>query len=300
MGKDKDRFDLENDSDFAKEFEGITFTYDDPENTDGFTGEFAPAPDPDEYYGRKGKKKKKKRKKKRYLLKFVIFLLAVAAVVFFLRSDFFNIEKVNVLNNDHYTEEQIIQMVGIKTGDNLFEFTARGLKKKLAEDPYIETVEVSRKLPHTLEINVKEREENIVVPYGEKFIVADYEGMVLRVADSAPDLTVVNNLEPEKPEPGSALEVKETQILTDTLNMLKDVEEVDLYFKKISVSQHSVKAYIYDNLIVEGSYDNISENLGNLSIVIDDLHKKKIKRGTIKVSGNGYCSFQPEVDSKNA
>ncbi len=297
MTKDKDRFNVENDSDLEAEFGGITFTEDDLE-VQGEDFDSGYDPDPEEFYSRKGKKKKKKRKKKRYLLKFFILLLVIAAVIFFMRSDFFNIEKISVNNNEHYTEEQIIKIADVKIGDNLFEFTVKGLKKKLTKDPYIETVDISRKIPNGLEITVNEREESIVVPYGEKFIIADYEGMVLRLADQAPDLTIVNNLEPEKPVPGTALEVGETQILTDTLNLLKDVEGVDLYFKKISVSQHSVKAYIYDSLVVEGSYENISENLSYLSTVISDLHKKKIKRGTIKVSGNKYITVHPEVDTK--
>lgn len=293
MARDKDRFDVENDFDFEKEFAGITFTDHDVEPEEN-----QPPVEPEEYYSRKGKKKK--RKKKRYLLKFFIFLLCAAAFIFFLRSEFFNIEKISVNQNSHYTEEQIIELAGVKTGDNLFEFTSRSLKKKLTADPYIETVEIKRKLPDTLDITVSERVEQIVIPFGDKFIVADYEGMVLRIADTAPDLTIINNLEAEEPKPGEALEVTETQILTDTLNLLKKVEKEGIYFKKIAVAQHSVRAYIYDNLVVEGSYDNITESVNKLEIVVKDLHKQKIKRGTIKVSGNNYVVFQPEVNAKDA
>lgn len=291
MGRKKDHFNNEDDFDFDEDLGGITFTDSDAEEIDAFT-----EPPATEYYDRKGRKKKKKRKKKRYLLKFLIFLLVLAAVFVFLRSDFFTIEKIDVINNSHYTEEQIIKITGIKTGDNLFEFTSGKLKKRLTADPYIETAEIKRKIPDTLTISVTERVEKIVVPYEEKFIVTDYEGMILRLADKAPDLTVINNLEPKDPKPGTALEVSETQILTDTLNLLKGVEEEGLYFKSINVSQHTVKAYIYDNLTVEGNYDNISKNLDKLSVVINDLHKKKVKRGTIKMSGS--ITFQPEIDDK--
>ena len=295
MARKKDRYGEDN-FDFEKEFGGITFTDNEQETVDeSFFDE--DQIEQEEPYSRKGKKKKKKRKKKRYLLKFIILLLVIAGIIFFLRSDFFNIEKIYVVDNSHYTEEQIIEMAGIKTGDNLFEFTLGGLEKKLTSDPYISTAEIKRKLPNELDIKVSERIEQIVISYNEKFIVADYEGMVLRITDQAPELTVVNNLKPIDPKPGEALEVEETQILTDTLKMLKDVEEVDLYFKKISVSRHSVKAYVYDNLVVEGGYEFISKNLDRLLYVIKDLHKDKIKRGTIKPYGNGF-SFQPEVGSK--
>lgn len=294
--KDKEELYIEDSLEFEEELGDITFTdmeADVQENVnDDFVGE-------EDLYTRSGKKKKKKkRKKKRYLLKFIILLLVVIAVVVFLRSDFFNMDKINVKNNSHYTEEQVIELAGIKIGDNLFEFTARGMEKKLTKDPYIKTVEVQRILPDSLVITVTERKEQIVIPYENKFLVADLDGMLLKVADEAPDITLVNNLTVKDPKPGTALEVKETQILTDTLNLLKDVDKAGLYFKEISVSQHSVKAYIYDSLTLEGGYDKISENLQYLPQVLDDLlNKKKVKRGTIKASGNKYFSFQPEVET---
>ena len=297
MGRDKDKFNIDG-FDFENNFGGITYTDDDnQEQTFENTEESLPFGD-DLYHNGGKKKKKKKRKKKRYLLKFFLFVLALAGFFLFLRSDFFNMNTIVVKNNVHYTEEQIIEAADLKVGDNLFEFTVKSLEKKLASDPYIKSVDIKRILPSTLEITVKERKEQLVVKYDDKYIITDYEGMVLRLTEDPPDLTLVSNLEPQNVKPGTALEAKETEILTDTLNLLKDVDKVDLYFKKLTVSQHSVKAYIYDNLVVEGSYKSISENLGNISEVVLDLHKKKITRGTIKASGSNYVSFQPEIESK--
>lgn len=278
------------------EIGGITFTDYEPivseENVDG---DFV-----DEEYYKRGGKKKKKRKKKRYFLKFLIFLLVLVAIFLFLRSDFFNVDKINIKDNSHYTEEQIVKLSGVKVGDNLFSFMTSRVEKKLAKDPYIETAEIKRMLPDGLVITVKERAEQIVIPYNNQFVIADYSGMVLRMATEAPDLTVINNVTVKDPKPGEALEVKETQILTDTLNLLKLVEKEGLYFTKISVSQYSVRANIYDHLVVEGTYDNIKDNITYLIQVIEDQHKKKVTRGTIKVSGNGYCVFQPEVENKDS
>lgn len=278
------------------EIGGITFT--DYEAEDFESEEIADDFVDDEFYGRGGKKKKKKRKKKRYFLKFLLVLLVFILFYVFLRSDFFLIEKINVKDNTHYTEEQIVKLAGIKTGDNLFSFMSSRKEKQLIDDPYIESAEIKRAIPDGLVITVTERVEQIVIPYKKQYVVADLDGMVLRLTNEPPDLTQVDNLSVKEPTPGEALEVTETQILTDTLNMLKSIEKEGLYFKKISVSQHSVKANIYDSLIVEGSYDSINDNLKYLTQVVEDLHNKKVKRGTIKVSGNGYCSFQPEVDTK--
>lgn len=244
------------------------------------------------------KRKRKKRKKKRYLLKFCITLILLGAVYVFLSSSFFDISEIKIYKNEHYTPEQIVEISGVKKGDNLFKLSSKKLEEKMTSDPYISMIEMKKVYPDKLEIVVHERTEDAIIKYKEKYLVIDYNGMVLRTADKAPKLTEIVEMDVIKARPGQALKVEDTQILTDTLNLLKSVNAQDMYFKKVEPHEIILKAYIYDNLICEGTYDSIGDNLESLKIVLQDLHKDKIKRGTIKVSGNGYCSFRPEIDTK--
>jgi len=242
-------------------------------------------------------RKKKKRKKKNYLLRFFLLVLAGVALYFFLSSSFFDVEKIQVKNNTYYTAEQIIQMSGAKVGGNLFDADVKGMKAKLLKDAYMKNISVKRSVPGTLTITVEERKEATVIPYGEKFIILDENGLVLRHSTMEPKLPLLLGMTIKEMTPGKALVVEENSVLTDTLFMLQSMEKNDMYFKKIDITNIIIKAYIYDNLICEGTPENILKSMekGNLQMVLKDLFANGVERGIIKVGSDDYCSFSPMV-----
>lgn len=241
-------------------------------------------------------RKKKKRKKKHYLLRFIILVAFATGMYFFFTSSLFDIQKVTVENNSHYTEEQVISLAGAKTGENLFEASLSQMKENLLADPYMKNVKLKRKLPAEVVIIVEERKEDAAVPYGNKYIIIDNEGMVLRNAEQEPVLTLLLGMTIKNMEPGTPLEVEDNSALTDTLKLLEEVKEHELFFKKIDISSIMIKAYIYDQLVCEGKPDDILDNLDSLQEVLYDLYTKGIERGVIKMGSDKYFSFSPLVE----
>lgn len=241
-------------------------------------------------------RKKKKRRKKRYLLKIIILAAFSVGMYFFFTSSMFDIQKITVENNSYYTVEQVISLAGAKTGENLFETSLSQMKEKLLADPYVKNVKLKRKLPAQVVIIVEERKEDAAVPYGNKYIIIDNEGMVLRKADTEPALTLLMGMTIENMEPGTPLAVEENAVLTDTLKLLQEIKNYELFFKKIDISNIIIKAYIYDQLVCEGTPENIMSNLDSLQEVLYDLYTKGIERGVIKMGSDKYFSFSPLVE----
>jgi len=241
-------------------------------------------------------RKKKKRKKKHHLFKLIIFIGFVVGLYYFLTSSLFDIQQITVENNSYFTEEQIISIAEAKTGENLFGVSASDMKEKLLAEPYIKNANINRKLPNEIVIVVEERNENAAVPYGNDYIIIDDEGMVLRKSGVEPALTLLQGLTVKNIEPGTPLEVEENAILTDTLEMLRKVKEKELFFKKIDISKITIKAYIYDQLVCEGSPEIIMNNLDSLKDILYDLYTKGIERGVIKMGSDNYFSFSPLMD----
>lgn len=241
-------------------------------------------------------RRRKKRKKKHYLLKFFALILIGVGVYYFLTSDFFAIQKILVENNKYYTAEQIISIAKSKTGDNLFQVSTSNMKDKLLKDPYIKNVKVSRRIPDKILITVEERKENAAIPFGDDYIIIDKEGMILRETDKKPALTLLSGMTLSNIEPGTPLKVEENSVLNATLKMLEEMEKNEIYFKEIQISNVIIKAYIYDNLVCEGTPENIMKNMDDLQDVLYDLYSKGIERGVIKIGGSGYYSFNPSVE----
>jgi len=241
-------------------------------------------------------RKKKKRRKKHYFLRFVILAALVTGIYFFFTSSVFDIQKITVQNNNYYTSEQLISLAGAKTGGNLFKASLSEMKANLLADPYVKNVKLKKRLPDEIQIIVEERKEDAAIPYGNSYIIIDGEGMVLRKTGTEPTLPLLLGMTIENMEPGTPLKVEENAALTDTLKLLAEVKKHEIYFKKIDISSITVKAYIYDQLVCEGTPEDIMNNMDSLREVLYDLYTKGIERGVIKMGSDRYFSFSPLVE----
>jgi cell division protein FtsQ len=241
-------------------------------------------------------KKKKKRKKKRYLLKFCIFCLLCTGTYYFLTSEYLNVTEIEVIGNEYYTEAQVIQMTGIQTGKNMFEFKSDHVRDVLLADPYFKNVKIRRIPMGTVRVTVTERMEYAAVPYGESFVLLDNEGTVLRVTEESPTLPLLVGMTLVEMTPGEALAVEEAYLLTDTLELLQIVEQHEVYFKKIDFSTVIVKAYIYDTLYCEGAPGNIRDNMESVEKLLFELYQQDITHGVVKVGKDNYLSFSSVIE----
>ena len=243
------------------------------------------------------KKKKKKRRKKHYFLRLLVFIAVVVGIICLMTSSLFDVQKIEVEGNSYFTAEQVIARSGITQGVNIFfSIDKRGAKKGLMEDPYIKNVTVERKLPSTVVILVEERQETAAVPYTDKYIIVDGEGLILRTSEVEPKIPILMGLTIKEMEPGKPLEVEENSVLNDTLGMVSIMQQSEVYFKKIDISKVMVRAYVYDTLICQGMPEDITKALsdGTLETMLYRLYTDNIEHGTITItSDTTNMAFSP-------
>ena len=246
----------------------------------------------------KKSKKRRRRRKKHPILRLLIFLLIIAGAVYFLRSEFFSVRSIEVEGNKYYTLSQVQELSGIETGKNIFFETKTGTARdKLLESPYIKRATVTRKLPNTIKIVIEERTEFAAIQTAEGYILIDEEGMVLGRSSTDPELPLMEGIElTEAAEDGKPLKAKQSYILNGTLDLIKKINENDLFFRRIYFSSAVVRAYIYDDYYCEGTPENITENLPAIKELISRHFQENINKGVIKVGSGGYLSFNPKID----
>jgi len=252
-------------------------------------------------YSEEVRRKRGKRKKKHYLLRIVI----VAAVLFGLyelaMSPVFEIKRIVVTGNAHYSAAQIVDLSGAHSGDNIFKERTGIMKGNLEKDPYIRQATVERVFPDALRVTIEERAEDAVIDAGQaapgKYVVIADDGVILRFvpANELPMLPVIDGLSPIKPAVGKPLRVEETNLLKPALDFFVAVQQDDFFFKRLDVGGATAKAYIFDHLVCEGDLNQIKQNVPNIRKVAADLMDKGIERGTINIGGAGACSFTPEI-----
>lgn len=241
--------------------------------------------------------KKKRRKKKHYLLRFILILLVGIGGYFFMTSHIFDIAKVEVLGQNHYSAEEVILIANIEGSTNLFQLDKKDRIALMKQDPYIKEVTLRRKLPETLLVKIIERTEDAGIAYGDSYVLIHRDGMVLGRVDQQPEIPILMGMTIINMQAGEILEVEEGTVLENTLLLLDTMEARNLFFKKIDISNVVIKAYIYDKLICQGRPEDIMEAMenGNLEAVLLDLLGEGIQHGTIHLGGGGYCSFSPLV-----
>ena len=90
--------------------------------------------------------------------KMIVMLAVVAAIVLGV-AIFFRVNKVEVQGNKIYSAEQVIDVSGLETGDNLLMVNKPAVVGNIyAKLPYVQTVSVGRVLPDTVVIRVQESE----------------------------------------------------------------------------------------------------------------------------------------------
>ena len=241
------------------------------------------------------RRSKKTRKRKNYTLRILVGMVCIAGVYLLLTSKLFNIEDISVVNNNHYTAEQIVEMSGIQTETNMFETRMTPIEKTLENDSYIKNATIKRKPFHKVEIILEEREEKYCILSEEKYVIADFEGVVLSITDEMPPLTVIDNLKIKEAEIGSVIKTESNLVFSEIISFLIEVEKNDMYFKQIEASDVTVKAYLTDIFLCKGSIKNLENDISQVKRVIHDLGEKQIGRGTIIVTGNGSCTYNPEI-----
>ena len=90
--------------------------------------------------------------------KLIVMLAVVAAVVLGV-AIFFRVNHVQVQGNRIYSEQQVTQVAGVETGDNLLMVNKPAIVGNIyANLPYVQTVSVGRVLPDTIVIKIQESE----------------------------------------------------------------------------------------------------------------------------------------------
>jgi cell division protein FtsQ len=132
----------------------------------------------------------------------VIGLLAVLLAAWWVtRSSIFEARSVTVRGNHHLSRADILELAGVGPQTNVVWFSPGRAAERLERSPWILSADVSRALPSTLAISVRERTA-IALVKGERTYVVASDRTILQVSESPTDL-------PEIDAPSSPLIVGE-------------------------------------------------------------------------------------------
>ncbi len=237
----------------------------------------------------------------------MILLLMIAVCVVLCLTVFFKIETVTVTGNSRYTQEEIIEASGIRTGENLFVTNVERAAAQIeSAKPYVRTAQIRRRLPATVEITVEETAGALfAVRSGEEWILLDRDLKVLEqvggeLPEGASEVRLGNIAAAQA---GNALQTESGEDTAALLELLAAADQAGLTgITYYDATDPSGIILTYDGRLdaLVGGTDNLEKKMAMLAEVIrrnDETDPQKSGTIDLRVSGKAYLSGKRTVQS---
>ena len=114
---------------------------------------------------------------------------------------------MSVEGNSSISAEEIVQVSGIKNGQNIFRISTKKIKSKLESLVYVEEARIVRKFPARIKIELKESTNDIIIDTPAEFVVTTVGGKVLFKTVDVTELPIpiVKGINVAQAEPGTVI-----------------------------------------------------------------------------------------------
>ena len=134
---------------------------------------------------------------------FMVVIVLVAGGVTLTRTSLFGARTIDVHGAVHLSRSDILRIAGIESGTNVFTFDAAAAERRLERDPWIANATITKDLPSTVSVDIRERVAVAVVESGGILRLVADDGVLLEAAlpRLATGLPHIASAEEGAPEP---------------------------------------------------------------------------------------------------
>lgn len=160
------------------------------------------------------KPSKKGNKKNAVIVKIVLAIIVFVAVIIGLSNvPLFNIKHIEVVGNNKLSEDKIIALSDINDSINLFKLDEGTIKNAIKENAYVENVEVNRKFPNKVVIDIKEREAKYMLQFADSYVYINNQGYMLEISNEKIEVPIIVGFTTDLSniKPGNRIKVDDLQ-----------------------------------------------------------------------------------------
>lgn len=235
-----------------------------------------------------------------FVYKLLCFVLICAAAAVGL-SLFFKIDTIQVTGSSRYTPDQVLEASGIQVGDNLFLMNKNRAAANITSGlPYVETVQIRRRIPATLQVTVTECTSPAAIRQDGKVWLLSGEGKVVDCVAAAQwsRYTQVTGITLDAPEVGkpAAVQPDQEHILQELGTLLAQLETKDMLSQTQAIHLEDASMVVLrymDRFDVTFRWNaDFDYKLEYLKAVVERLEVNET--GTIDMTQEGKASFIPK------
>lgn len=246
------------------------------------------------------KKRKQKREKRFKILKSILkllflFTIIIGILLFLFVSPVFNIKNIEVNGNKKINVEEIKSLSKINLEENIFKFSSKQIKNNIKENAYIDTVEIKRKIPSIVQLNITEREVKYQLEYGNAFAYIDRNGNILEISSENNQMPIIRGYltSQEDIKSGNKLIEEDCNKLLTVQEFLKVAEDNGLQNLITIIDITSDEDYKFE-LPSKGkvAYMGDSKNIGGKILTLKEiLTREEGKNGQIFINDSNKMPY---------
>lgn len=245
--------------------------------------------------------KKKRRLKKKFRIAFGVLGLSclLVIVVSVCLIIFCKIEVINVSDCEHYESEQILSVLPIETQKNLFLIDKETAEKKLCENlPYIYSVDIKRKLPSTVEVNITEVKKLYYIQSGEgmyTYFDDNFKVIEINATEPPENAIEIRKLATKDVILGQSLSFTDETLVPEIEELISVVKELQLEEITAIYSESKLSNYLVyeDRIIIKiGEIADVENKVYSALAAIDKLNSVNPQaEGTMTATGGKQVYF---------
>lgn len=243
----------------------------------------------------------------RIILGIVILVLTVAGLLYF-GYVFFQAEKVEVSGNGKYTDIYITNLAKIPEKTHMLMLNTDEIKSNIEEaEPYLEVLNIKKKLPQTVLIEVKERQPKALIEYADSYLMADDEGNILEILEVLPEnrkYPIIQGFAVGSVSLGRTIGTDDTfkiTVMSEILTALENRQITDSIYS-IDISDiNNINMQTSENLSVKfGQADKIVDKIKWIDRMLPTLKRDGRTSGVLDVSAGTFATYKKDEENGNA
>lgn len=239
--------------------------------------------------------------KKKYNIVFLMVILILAIFGYmFIKTDFFSLKELNIVGQVKLNKEDVLISGKIEMGKNIYRYNLKDVKNDLLKNPYIKDVNIKRKFPNQIIIDLIERVEMCAIPYMGSFVLINEDGIVLKVEEDIKsfDKPLLTGIDFSNLKVGEKIKLKNDQSLENILNLLNSCNNANVLdnISEINIDRNrNIKLYTLQGIqVLLGESDKFDYKMLQLNKILIDLYTKQLTKGIIDMKYDAYPVYKPE------
>ena len=235
------------------------------------------------------KKSIQKRKKNKVYIGIIIGLI----VLLLFMMPILYVHEVNIMNNQHYTAEEIKQIVDLEN-KHLLSLSMTQIREELLALPYIQEVMIMYHFPGKITIDIVEKTPFVYVEFSGSYLCLNEQGQVIDQSNmQSLELPIIVGLDFDRFKVTETLPIKNIEqwlCAVDVVNVLKNRDYVEK-IKRIDVyNLEEIHLYVDKLDVIMGDISDFDKKIDALIEIHHVTNMGKLDLTTFPTKGEAYLT----------